>query len=512
MELLKYIDRINWIFFVLATMISLDCHHNTSNCSSHTNDAPTIIFPNFIRINKCNVYTHDSLHYGDYVYLGGDIGIERGFIENYTAQIIHHDLSMIGTAATMNQEAINHGYPQLAPVDRRLLTNIIHAYLVIQLDLSMGSTSVSTPCSLADFDQWAWEQFPRLLSYFIYLWTNHRTLVGSCGAHCSKCLIIDGHQKSRRRICAFKDVTVETEEMKDLVIGCCQTPIRWSRYCRIHKNLSTITEHKQSQSSAHKKRQMKKFFHPLSNISHRKKDRLNATSCRTIKARSDSYVKKCTRSFGIIALVSNCRIITSFSELYRSETLREIINLFAVAIRDIKLNFECNCLLKKYFFFYCLVAGQLAPTCVYDDGCHLVRYVKNHIGQELVKTPAMELLDSTPISVDRSHFRNHVGTFCRRTMNPDKNPCSYCPISHLSNQFNFLRLVLDNVNTEAAEQTFSWLKQYAQIISNMNHLRTPLFMLTLFHLKNLSRVKRPPSFIFDVVRLYRKLTNSIFYI
>jgi hypothetical protein len=72
-------------------------------------------------------------------------------------------------------------------------------------------------------------------------------------------LIIDGHQKSRRRICAFKDVTVETEEMEDLVIGCCHTPIRWSRYCRIHKNLSTITENKQSQSSAHKKTNEKIF-------------------------------------------------------------------------------------------------------------------------------------------------------------------------------------------------------------------------------------------------------------
>jgi len=81
------------------------------------------------------------------------------------------------------------------------------------------------------------------------------------------------------------------------------------------------------------------------------------------------------------------------------------------------------------------------------------------------------------------------------------------PILQSSNQFKLLFLVLNNVNTEAAEQTFSWLKQYAQIISNLNHLRAPLFMLTLFHLKNLSRVNRQTSFIFDVVRLYRKLTN-----
>jgi hypothetical protein len=83
------------------------------------------------------------------------------------------------------------------------------------------------------------------------------------------------------------------------------------------------------------------------------------------------------------------------------------------------------CLLRINCFLYFPVSGQLAPTCVYDDGCHLVKYIKNHIGKELVKTPAMTILDSTPISVDRSHFRNHVGKFCRNTMNPDKNPRSY---------------------------------------------------------------------------------------
>ncbi|CAF4811810.1 unnamed protein product, partial [Rotaria sp. Silwood2] len=43
---------------------------------------------------------------------------------------------MIGTAASLNQEAFNLGYYQLTPIERRLLSNILHAYLVIQLDLS----------------------------------------------------------------------------------------------------------------------------------------------------------------------------------------------------------------------------------------------------------------------------------------------------------------------------------------------------------------------------------------
>jgi hypothetical protein len=84
-------------------------------------------------------------------------------------------------------------------------------------------------------------------------------------------------------------------------------------------------------------------------------------------------------------------------------------------------------------FCFLIVAGKLAPTLVYDDGCHLVKYVINHIGKDLSKTSAMEILASTPISVDRSHFRNHVGIFCRKTTNPDKNPCQCSDFCILKN-------------------------------------------------------------------------------
>ena len=60
--------------------------------------------------------------------------------------------------------------------------------------------------------------------------------------------------------------------------------------------------------------------------------------------------------------------------------------------------------------------------------------------------------------------------------------------------------VLDNVNTQAAEQTFSWIGQYAPMISSMSWLRAPIFILILFHFKNLSLVGRKPTNVFNVVR------------
>jgi hypothetical protein len=102
-----------------------------------------------------------------------------------------------------------------------------------------------------------------------------------------------------------------------------------------------------------------------------------------------------------------------------------------------------------------VVAGRLAPTCVYDDGCHLVKYIKRNKGKKLNATPAIELLDSIPISVDRSHFRNHVGSFCRRTMNPDKNPCECGKFKVNRCLALSFTLVLKGVNTQAAERRSS---------------------------------------------------------
>lgn len=314
-------------------MFTLHCNHGDPLHSSAVSNPPVTIFPNFININNQNIYTHESLHFSGYVYLGGHVAMERSIIEKFIAHTVYHDISMMGYAACINQEALNGGYPQLVPTDRRILTKMLHAFLIIQLDLSFGHSNVSVPIQLEDFNEWAWHQFPRLLSCFIYLWINHSSIIGPCDENCSRCLVVDGHQKSRRRICAFKDVKVNTEEMSNLIIGCCRTPLVSSRYCELHnKLLSTEISH-QSKEMIRRKPVAKKIFRTHHNKSHKNDNHLNATSCRTLKARSDEYTKRCTRSFGLIAIVTNCRIITSFSELYRSETLREIINLFAVTFR-----------------------------------------------------------------------------------------------------------------------------------------------------------------------------------
>lgn len=70
-------------------------------------------------------------------------------------------------------------------------------------------------------------------------------------------------------------------------------------------------------------------------------------------------------------------------------------------------------------------------------------------------------------------------------------------------------IVLDGINTEAAEQLFSWLKQYSAILSCLDWQRIPLFLLILFHNKNLERTKVRPTRVFDLVRIFRIHDNFL---
>ncbi|CAF4839279.1 unnamed protein product [Rotaria sp. Silwood1] len=75
------------------------------------------------------------------------------------------------------------------------------------------------------------------------------------------------------------------------------------------------------------------------------------------------------------------------------------------------------------------LSGVIPKTGVYDDGCHLIEYLHNHIGKDLIATNAAKELAQVKFSVDRTHFRNHVGSWCRANMNPDKNPCKLFSLS-----------------------------------------------------------------------------------
>ncbi|CAF2111666.1 unnamed protein product, partial [Rotaria magnacalcarata] len=64
---------------------------------------------------------------------------------------------------------------------------------------------------------------------FSVFWSRHKVLPNiKCNSvNCSKCVIVDGHQKSRRIVCEFKDVVdTSIDELTSIEIGCPYTPCR----------------------------------------------------------------------------------------------------------------------------------------------------------------------------------------------------------------------------------------------------------------------------------------------
>src|SRR5262249_25569807 len=152
---------------------------------------------------------------------------------------------------------------------------------------------VSMPNAACEFDEWMWNQFSRLLSSFVYLWSNHKTLIGACAANCSQCVVVDGHQKCRRRICRAKHVQISTEEFTSLTVGCCRTPLLGSHFCDLHQNLHDKNDNT-SASTTHKANKNRKLIKKIIGRKHRQSG-FGATNCRTIKERSGKYIEKCSR-------------------------------------------------------------------------------------------------------------------------------------------------------------------------------------------------------------------------
>ncbi|CAM4844762.1 unnamed protein product [Rotaria magnacalcarata] len=439
----------------------LQCDH--SNNHKKNVNGPIRIYPNYIQEKNIRNYTSLSIQHGLYIYLGGDYACERELVERYTSDLVSTPHSWQKQADSLNNLAFSTARSQATPFNMRRFSQLVFTYKIIEMDLCLGSTNVATPKDIDEFDLWAWSEYPRLLSRFIYLWSNHRTLIGACnipGDKCSACFTIDGHQKARRRVCRSKQVNFKSSDFSEpLVIGCWRTPIRNSLYCELHQNDEKLTKAprtNQKHTHAMKLRNSRQW-------QRQKNIFFGATNCSTTKARSESYINKCSRSFGLLAMVTNCRVIISFSEIFRSETLREIIQLLINTIR--------------------ISDNALPKIACYDDGCHLVRFVQRHVGKLITDTPASNTLKNTKFYIDKAHWKNHVGTWCKENMSP------------------YATSDLNMINTQSAEQLFSWLKRYAPIISSLGWLKAPLYLLVLFHYKNLWTCKVRPTRHFDIANM-----------
>jgi hypothetical protein len=165
-------------------------------------------------------------------------------------------------------------------------------------------------------------------------------------------------------------------------------------------------------------------------------------SCRNLK--EFQYAEKKHTTAGILALVSGCGLFLKLDEIFGAESLTQLnFFLFEAYHKD----------------------GIVKPkVLVYDDACHLLKFLRNRPNSLLCRT----LLRGMAIVCDRFHFPNHKDPWCKANVDPGK-----CTVPGFS-----------KANTQAGEEAFSWMARSKHIFRNMNEAHFLFFMLRLVHLRN----------------------------
>lgn len=115
------------------------------------------------------------------------------------------------------------------------------------------------------------------------------------------------------------------------------------------------------------------------------------------------------------------------------------------------------------------------------------RYGKNDINRRILKTTASNFVSKCYFFIDRFHQPNHKRPMCKKERN-------------INDQYD--NETAKQINTEAAEQRNSVLKQYQNALSSYSSKKIRIAYLILFHLMNCERNTCDKEFEYS--RKYKK--------
>ena len=289
-----------------------------------------------------------------------------------------------------------------------------------------------------DFHTMLLEILPFIKQLFARKW-GRREYHTFCKRPCSATIVLDGHQKATRRICAIKNISIPSVDgsIRDIKVGCSATPVFQSKKCQNH----SLTNENGDYKPEHSNIRLPRKYHYLRRKWMDQRPQFNLR-CKTLK--SLQYKRILHRTSGIIAAAYNCGFICSVYELFGCESISQVCNFLLYMYQNIE-NFP--------------------DTLIYDDACHLKLFIENS-DNFVQMTRAKQKLEKLKIFCDKLHYRNHVDFWCRKHTNPYKDP------------------IANTTNTEICEQIFAWLAQYKNIVRGFNESTFLIYICLLCDLFN----------------------------
>ncbi|CAF1017589.1 unnamed protein product [Rotaria sordida] len=443
---------------VPAVVFTLTCTHSRTNKNNHDK---TIITPNFIQHNNERVFTCESFRTSNFLYFGGKSVFDRNILIQYMSDLITNSSTLEGFVSSYNiqRRQKNIGDSKLGFL---LFTRTVLSFALIHFVFFMGLSEIALPklCRQEEMDPY----FESIESHVHHLWSNfwlqHKS-VKPCGIHCSRALIVDGNYKIRRPICVYNLNVIQTPEFESISVGCRNSPQYQDVYCEEHKGMTDDTEINLAEPLTPNE----SWYEKPTQLRNGKMVFYDALSCKTLKSKPGNYTSNTFRTLGIVLWILNCNIIVSSIELLRSESIKEIISGLCQLIRFSQTGVDQDD----------AAICHVPRNIVYDDGCHLIKTIIDHFDGILRRNAATTFLyKKCTFTIDRLHYQNHRDPWCKKYLNPDSNPD------------------LDGINTEACEQTFSWLNKFSKSFSRMCSERCQLALHLMLHHWNCNHIGLNP--------------------
>ncbi|CAF1517345.1 unnamed protein product [Adineta ricciae] len=425
----KFVHIIDCFKIIRAVAVTAEC----KICTLIYNHSSWYSLKN--RWRKINTSSLNSVH--KVFYLCDSLAFTYSVFFDYTCQLLHNQCPFQSFSRILidryNYEHQNSNII-LQPIPlAKLFQSHWLLYQIVHFEFMLGRTQiVNLPvslnrnelnCHFECYSGWWYHLFTTF-------WSRHKSIpnVKCSSSDCSRCIIVDGHQKCRR------------------LIGCPYTPCRRTHssnsvdaiYCRYHQPSVLLSP----------SLSLQKAGDMAAEFSKRDRDFLSEHKFQCQNYRNDSEEIKKNKTYGILASYHPCGVAVGFTEAFKAEGMRSVTRHLLLMI----------------------IGGCLMPDALmYDCACALKLHWNKWLGTDMLKTSTITQHLPVHLALDNFHQMTHSRPMCQTIIKSD----------HPSHEGRFVGL-----NSQAAEQAFQYIARAKFALRNFSYPHSTVMLLIMLHLLN----------------------------